>query len=265
MMKTRATAYLTGAACAVAVLITCTQGPAHSQSGPTPEISANSVGISENHPEVEAGLSCVDCHAVTLDAQTTATKVWLSGDYLKYSAGEGSMPREDLKKAIVGILGGRKHNRTFVLGTCINNTPLTTTADFVLDPETMTLYGMHEKGTTKLFHIRQNPRVSMNWHEEFKSWGKVLCLQVIGRAVLLEGSDPEFDTALTECIPYEELAEAMKIDPKRARAMVKAGMLMSKITIETVTVNNSAFEQNGMRKYQRWERPSATATPTTQE
>jgi len=240
-------------------------GPAFSGNSPTPEISANAAGISEKHPEVEAGLSCVDCHSVKLDAQTTATKVWLSGDYLKYAAGEGAMPPDDLKKAIAGILGGRKDKRTFVLGTCINNTPLTTTADFTFDPQAMTLYAMHEKGTTKLFHIQQNPRVSLNWHEEFKSWGTVLCVQVIGHAVLLEGSDPEFDRVLAECVPYEELAAQMKIEPERARAMVKAGMVMSKIRADVITVNSSAFEQKGVRKYQRWERPAAPAAEAKKE
>lgn len=264
-MKIRTTTWLHGVACGTVMLLAGAPGVVYSQSAASPEISASSVGISPNHPEVEAGLSCVDCHSVKLDAQTTATQVWLSGDYLKYAAGEGIMPQEDVKKAIVDIIGGRKAKRTCVLGTCINNTPLTTTADFTLDPESMTLYGMHEKGTTKLFHIQQNPRVSLNWHEEFKSWGKVLCVQIIGHAVLLDGANPEFDAALTNCVPFEELAAAMKIEPERARAMVKAGMLMSKITIDMVTVNNSAFEQNGMRKYQRWERSAAPAKTTIQE
>ncbi len=257
-------AKLSYAAAAAAALLWL-QAPAYGQGTPTPEISATSAGISPDHPEVEAGLSCVDYHSVKLDAQTTATKVWLSGNYLKYAAGEGIMGQEDVKKAIVEIIGGRKAKRTFVLGTCINNTPLTTTADFTLDPQTMTIYGMHEKGTTKLFHIQQNPRVSLNWHEEFKSWGKVLCVQVVGHAVLLDGNNPEFDKALTECVPYEELAAAMKIEPERARSMVKAGMLMSKITIDMVTVNNSAFEQKGFRKYQRWERPGAPQQTKAQE
>ncbi|MBM4311692.1 MAG: hypothetical protein FJ119_12205 [Deltaproteobacteria bacterium] len=264
-MKQRTTARVLCAAAAVTVLLSGTTGTAFSQDKAVKEISATAAGISPDHPEVEAGLSCVDCHSVKLDAQTTATKVWLSGDYLKYAAGEGVMGQDDVKKAFVDIVGGRKDKRTFVLGTCINNTPLTTTADFTLDPETMTIYGMHEKGTTKLFHIQQNPRVSMNWHEEFKSWGKVLCVQVIGTAVLLEGSDPEFERVLTGCVPYEELAAAMKLDLEKARAMVKAGMVMSKITVDTVTINNSAFEQQGLRKYQRWEREAAPAKTTTQE
>jgi len=253
------------AACAAALLLTGAGVPVYSQGTGAKEISATAAGISENHPAVEAGMSCVDCHSVKLDAQTSATQAWLSGENLKFSAEVGVMQWEELNKQILGILGGRKDKRTFVLGTCINNTPLTTTADFSLDPETMTLYGLHEKNTIKLFHIQQNPRVSMNWHEEFKSWGKVLCVQVIGTAVLLEGSDPEFERVLTGCIPYEELAAAMKLDLEKARAMVKAGMVMSKITVDTVTINNSAFEQQGLRKYQRWERASAPAKTTTQE
>jgi hypothetical protein len=253
------------AACAAALLLTGVGVPVYSQGTGAKEISATAAGISENHPEVEAGMSCVDCHSVKIDAQTSATQAWLSGEYLKFSAGQGVMPREELNKQILGILGGRKDKRTFVLGTCINNTPLTTTADFSLDPETMTLYGLHEKNTIKLFHIQQNPRVGMNWHEEFKSWGKVLCVQIIGHAELLEGTDPEFERILQDCIPYEELAAAMKLEPAQARAMIKAGMVMSKITAEQITVNSSAFEPLGFRKYQRWERSGAAQKPIARE
>ncbi len=222
-MTNKIKSILLGSLCVVVVLLVASRGVVYSQVAASKEISASSAGISPNHPEVESGMSCVDCHSVTLDAQTTATKAWLSGAYLKYAAGEGIMGQEDVKKAIVDIIGGRKHNRTFVLGTCINNTPLTTTADFMLDPQTMTIYGLHEKGTTKLFHIQQNPRVSLNWHEEFETWGKVLCMQFIGHAVLLEGSDPEFEQVLNDCIPYEQLASAMKIEPEQARGHDQSG------------------------------------------
>lgn len=237
---------------------------ADAEKGQSQKIEAGA-GISENHPEIEGNISCVDCHEIQLDAETTATKVWLEGDYLKYSAGEGILPQEKIKDEIVKVMGGRKKNRTLVLSTCINNTPLSTTADFMLDPQTMTLYGLHEKGTTKLFHIQQNPRVSLNWHEEFKSWGNVLCIQFIGQAVLLDGNDPEFERVLIECIPYEELAKAMKITPEQARGMVKKGMLMSKITVYQATMNNSAFEQDGFRKYQRWNREKRNETGNESE
>ncbi len=220
------------------------------------QIDAAASGFSANHPEIPQGVSCNDCHEVKLDAKTTATEVWLKGQYVKYAPGQGIMPADQLKAEITKIMLGKKQKRTCVLGTSLNNVPLTTTADFAFDPDTMTLYGLHEKGTTKLLHIKQNPKVSLNWHEEFKTWGTVLCAQFIGTAELLEGANPEFEKVLVDIYPYEELAKAMKIEPQQAREMVKKGMLLSKITVNQVTVNSSAFEKDGMRKYQRWERPA---------
>jgi nitroimidazol reductase NimA-like FMN-containing flavoprotein (pyridoxamine 5'-phosphate oxidase superfamily) len=216
------------------------------------QIDAAATGLSPNHPEIPQGVTCNDCHEVKLDAHTTATQVWLKGAYLKYAEGQGIMPQDQIKAEIKKLMGGKKEKRTCVLGTSLNNAPLTTTADFAFDPDTMTLYGLHEKGTTKLFHIQQNPKVSLNWHEEFKSWGTVLCAQFIGTAELIDGANPEFEKALVAIYPYEELASSMKIELQQAREMVKKGMLLSKITCNQITVNSSAFEKNGMRKYQRW-------------
>ena len=56
----------------------------------------------------------------------------------------------------------------------------------------MTLYGVHEKGTEKLSHLKQNPRFSLNWHKEFQNWGETLCVQFVGYARLIEGNEPEF-------------------------------------------------------------------------
>lgn len=167
-------------------------------------------------------------------------------------------------QAVTEITGGRKHNRTMVLATCINNAPLSTTAEFCLDPQTMTLYGLHEKGTAKLLHIRQNPRVSLNWHHAFTSWDDIQCIQFIGQAQLLEGTDPAFDKTLRECYPYEEMARSMGLQLAQARAMIAKGMVLSKITLTEITVNNSAFEKQGFRKYQRWCRtPVTTRGPDT--
>jgi nitroimidazol reductase NimA-like FMN-containing flavoprotein (pyridoxamine 5'-phosphate oxidase superfamily) len=217
------------------------------------EITATTM-ISKDHPEIPEGISCVDCHEIKFDAQTTATEVWMKGKYIKYNEGEGMMNADQVRQEIVKILGGKKQKRTCVLATCINNTPLSTTADFVLDPDTMTIYGLHEKGTTKLFHIMQNPRVSLNWHREFETWGNVLCVQCIGTAELVDGANPEMEKVLQGVYPYEDMAQAMKLEPQVAREMVKKGMLMTKITLHQVTVNNSDFEKEGKRKYQRWER-----------
>jgi len=216
------------------------------------QIDAAASGLSDNHPEIPQGVTCNDCHEVKLDANTTATQAWLQGPYVKYAAGEGVMPQDRIRAEIGKIMGGKKQKKTCVLGTSLNNEPLTTTADFAFDPDTMTLYGLHEKGTTKLVHIKQNPKVSLNWHEEFKTWGTVLCAQFIGTAELIEGTNPEFEKVLLDIYPYEELAKNMKIEPLQAREMIKKGMLLSRITCKQITVNSSAFEKGGMRKYQRW-------------
>ena len=124
-----------------------------------------SATLDSTHPEVEAGFSCNDCHERKPDAKTTATQVWLSGESPGKKAGEGLMPERKVWEAVVRIIGGKKlESKTFVLGTCTNNVPLTTTAEFTLNPLKKVLYGFHEPGTEKLIQIKNNPRVSLNWH-----------------------------------------------------------------------------------------------------
>ena len=241
---------------ALACLIACGTATAAEKSEKAKQIDAAAATISPNHPEIPQGVTCNDCHEVKLDAKTTATEVWLNGQYIKYAPGQGIMPQDRIKAEIGKLMLGKKNKRTCVLGTSLNNVPLTTTADFAFDPDTMTLYGLHEKGTMKLLHIKQNAKVSLNWHEEFKTWGTVLCSQFIGTAELLEGTNPEFEKVLKDIYPYEELATAMKISPDQAREMVKKGMVLSKITCNQITMNSSAFEKDGFRKYQRWTRPA---------
>ena len=62
----------------------------------TPEAQPIEVNasIEEDHPAIEEDVTCNDCHEIKLDANTTATQAWLAGDYLKWKAGEGIMPKE---------------------------------------------------------------------------------------------------------------------------------------------------------------------------
>jgi uncharacterized pyridoxamine 5'-phosphate oxidase family protein len=211
--------------------------------------------LTDTHPEIEEGLSCNDCHEIKLDASTTATQVWMKGDYLVWSVNEGVMPKDKAWEQVVKILGGRKADqKTFVLATSLNNTPLTTTAEFTLDPDEKILYGLHERGTEKLFHIRNNPKVSLNWHLEFESFTDFLCVQVLGQAELIEGTSKDFEKILIDIIPYEMGAKARKMDLKQFRESVKQSMVISKITIDQVTIANYAFKNDGYRIYQRWTR-----------
>ena len=54
------------------------------------------VEISTDHPEFEEGVTCNDCHEIKLDANTTATQVWLSGESPGRKAGEGVMPQDQI-------------------------------------------------------------------------------------------------------------------------------------------------------------------------
>jgi len=214
--------------------------------------------LSDNHPVIEEGVTCADCHEIKLDAKTTATQVWLTGEYLGFAKNEGTMKNEKVKEAIVKAMGGKKKTRTCVLGTCINNTPTTTTAEFALNPDTMTLHGMHEKGTAKLLHIKQNPRVSLNWHKEFTDdWGLILCVQFVGHAELIEGRDPEFEKIMIDCLPYETTAKQRKITLDQALTMAKQMMLITRIVVDEAMITNMQFRKEGYRPWQRWTRETA--------
>jgi hypothetical protein len=217
--------------------------------------------LDNTHPEVEPGFSCNDCHEIKLDAKTTATQVWLSGESPGKKAGEGLMPKEKIWEAIVKTIGGKKmDSKTFVLGTCMNNVPLTTTAEFTLDPVKKVLYGFHEPGTEKLIQIKNNPRVSLNWHREFESFTDFCCIQIKGRVELLDGKNPEFEKVLIELLPYENGArvpanatvEQRKERLKQFRESLKKSFIISKITIEQATMANYEFAAAGLRRYQRW-------------
>ena len=219
--------------------------------------------LTDTHPEFEEGISCNDCHEIKLDAKTTATQVWLSGESPGRAAGEGVMPKERLLKEIKKVMGGVKEDsKTYVLGTSLNNVPLTTTAEFTFDPEKMVLYGFHEMGTQKLIHIKANPKVSLNWHVEFETFTDFLCVQVIGHAELIEGNNKEFEQIMIDFLPYEggarvpedATAEQREKRLKQFRASLMKGFVISKITIDQITIATMDFVKDGFRRYQRWTR-----------
>jgi len=219
--------------------------------------------VDSGHPEIEPGLSCNDCHEIKLDANTTATKVYLFGESPGHSEGEGVMSKERIWAEIEKAIGGIKHDsKTFILATSLNNVPLSTTCEWTLDPKTGKLYGFHEAGTEKLRHIEANPRVSMNYHKEFDSatFKDFLCVQIRGTARLLHGDDPDFERIMIELLPYEFGArvpadatpEQREARLKAFRQGVKKSFVISEITPTQITIANQQFRAEGMRVYQRW-------------
>lgn len=211
-------------------------------------------GMMGKHQPIPEGVTCNDCHSVTFDANTTATQLWLTGDYASFAPGQGVMSTDRVRQEIIKAAGGKKQNRTMMLATCLNNIPLSTTAEFALDETRMTLHGIHEKGTQKLVHIQQNPRVSINWHHEFTGFSDTLCIQFIGQAKIIDGANPEFERIIRECTPTEERAKAMNMEPGKYIEMLKGRMVVSEITIEQAVITNAKFRNEGFRPWQRWKR-----------
>ncbi len=215
---------------------------------------AADAAISETHPKIEEGVSCNDCHEVKLDAKTTATEAWLESDYLKWKKGEGIMSRDKVWERVVKIFNDKGGKRTMVLGTSFNNRPITTTAEFALDTKKQILYGLHEKGTAKLVHIKANPYVCLNWHREFDdNFANTLCIQVTGRAELLTGEQKAFDEAL-KVYPYAYGATARKISIDTWRGIIKKEMVMTKITIDKVVMVDGSLARSEYRTSQQWKR-----------
>jgi nitroimidazol reductase NimA-like FMN-containing flavoprotein (pyridoxamine 5'-phosphate oxidase superfamily) len=210
--------------------------------------------LSDNHPAFEEGTSCNDCHEVKLDAKTTATQAWQYGDYLSWKAGEGIMPKDKLWEHIVKVIGGSKAKRTYILATVLNNRPYAITIEYALDPVKKVMYAFSEKGTSKLNHIKANPYVALGWHEEFKNdFTKLLCVSLNGRAELFDGSTREFDEGLS-VYPYEYGANMRKIPLDKFKAIMKQAMIMSRITLDEVTVTDTSLKDAGFRTSQRWMR-----------
>lgn len=210
--------------------------------------------ITDEHPTIEEGITCNDCHEIKLDAYTTATEAWLVGDYLKWKAGEGTMPKKKVWERIIGIFKEKNFKRTMVLGTSFNNRPITTTSEFAIDPKEKVLYGLHEKGTAKLIHIKLNPYVCLNWHREFDdNFLNTLCIQVVGKAEIFDGTTKEFEEGL-KVYPYQYGAAARKITVEQWKKIIKIEMLMTKITIEQVILVDGGLAGTEYRTSQQWTR-----------
>lgn len=244
------------------MLLVCGLSAAHTAFAAEEKVTAISeaqpidvdASLNENHPAIEEGITCNDCHELKLDAKTTATEAWLTGEYLKWKAGEGVMPQDKLWERIVVMFEQKGFKRTMVLATAMNNRPTTTTAEFALDPKGKVLYGLHEKSTAKLLHIKNNPFVSLNWHREFDdNFANTLCIQVLGKAELLDASKKEFEEGLS-VYPFQYGAAARKITVEQWKDIIKKEMIMTKIPVDQVILVDGSLAGSEYRTSQRWMR-----------
>ena len=192
--------------------------------------------MSQKHPPFARGMVCVECHKVSFDAITSSTRQYINN--------YPQLKNEAVWKKIEAFLPGRER---FVITTVYNNEPTATTVDMVLDRSEKVLYVVCEKGTEKLYQIKQNPKVCAVHHAGWtvagggkKEWKSV---QVRGVAEVIPSNDSRFSTI----IDTYHLARLSK-----ARAALRFDLI--KITPATIIYfdTNLADEKAGI--YQRWER-----------
>lgn len=199
--------------------------------------------MSSKHPSFSPFITCAECHEIKFDAVSTATKQNMKNYKL--------LDKEIIWKHILELLPGRER---FVLGTvfvkrkglfkreCI---PITTTIDFVLNPEEKAFYAVCEKGTEKLEQIKLNPSVCATHYEGWTvaQGGKQVwkSVQVKGRAEIIAPEDPRFNESL---IKYQ----LVRTRPEQAQRRFN----ILRIAIKEIIYFNSDFLKEGLSPYQLW-------------
>ena len=191
-------------------------------------------------------LKCMDCHKYDgVDAYTSATMT------LKKSK-VGRMARSEIEKAIVDALKGNgNHREMYVLSTSFNEKPLATCIEFNLDPKTLIFYASSEKQTEKLFHMAANPNVSMVYvkhRDDGKYFKDPLGVQIVGKAIQLKASDPEFIKALNFSLATIDIP----ITPELIE-YIKKTQLVTKVVPERIVIANYEFRGKGFHFKQIWE------------
>jgi hypothetical protein len=209
----------------------------------------------QHHGVFDKGMKCLDCHSYDgVDAYTSATMA------LKKTV-KGRAPRDMVRQAILSALRGKGDNReVYVMATSFDNKPLATVIEFVIDPETMNLYAMSEKQTEKLFHIASNPQASLAYvkhRDDYDYFSGALGVQIVGQAVQLKGTDPDFDAAARIYIPTLPLPQpnAMIPQPPSVETLIEAvrsNKIITKIIPERISILNREFKEKGYHAMQIW-------------
>lgn len=209
----------------------------------------------KQHIPFDEEIKCVQCHPVKIkdiDGYTAATMTLTQSKL-------GAMPQSDIEKRIVEVVSGKHGREIFVLSTSYNNKPLSTIIELVVDPETLSFYSMSEKQTEKLFQMFYNDQVSFAYVKPAENYFKdVLGVQVIGKAELLTGEDPEFERGLE--IYFPSLIPMLSFppnDPDKLNALkddVRKTKIMTKFTPERIVLKDSTLRAKGLRLTQIWEK-----------
>jgi len=209
-----------------------------------------------HHGVYDEKMKCLDCHSYDgADAYTSATMA------MKKSA-KGAAPRKEVEQAILDTLKGKgDYREIYVLATSFENKPLATVIEFVIDPKTFTFYAMSEKQTEKLFQMASNPNVSMAYmkqRENYDYFAGALGVQIVGKAAVLQGTDPGFEEAARIYIPTLPMPAPNPTLPQPPSVdtlieMIKPGKIITKIVPERIVILNRQFKEKGYHAVQLWE------------
>jgi len=207
------------------------------------------------HVIFDENLKCVECHPLKtkdIDGYTSATMT------LKKSS-LGVLPREQIEKRVVEVLQGKHGREIFVLSTSYNNKPLATIIEFTIDPKTLTLYSMSERQGEKLFHMYENDQVSLAYVRPAENYFReTLGVQIVGKAQLLTGEDPEFMEGLDVYLPsLFHMIPNPPTDPAALKAFkekISKTKIMTKVTPERIVLRDIFLKAKGFRNFQIWEK-----------
>lgn len=207
------------------------------------------------HVIFDETIKCAECHPLKtkdIDGYTSATMT------LKKSS-LGVMTREEIEKRVVEVLQGKHGREIFVLSTSYNNKPLATIIEFAIDPKTLNLYGMSERQGEKLFQMHENPQVSLAYVRPAENYFReTLGVQIVGKAKLMTGSDPEFAEGIEIYLPT--LLYMLPSPPKTPAEMeafkeqIGKTKIMTRITPERIVLRDAFLKEKSLRNFQIWER-----------
>lgn len=185
-----------------------------------------------------------------VDAYTSATET-------KYITDKVMMEQPELERRMADMLKGPgDYREMYTLGTSYKNIPLTSAIEFVYDPENIRFYGTSDLGTEKLEQMKRNGSVSLGWvrmltPEELSAGETYFTIsegvQVSGKAVIVDGSDPRYEEIMKVYIPTMGKEYTKEYSDK-----LKTVCAVVEIIPERIVVRNVGFKDDGFNYLQIW-------------
>ena len=191
---------------------------------------------SANHREYSRGMTCAECHDVSYDFMTTASAQFVNN--------YPQLTQDEIWAKVVAFLPGRER---FAIATALNNEPVATTVDMVLDKDEKVLYVVSEIGTEKLLQLRVNPAIGavrfMGWTVAEGGKQEWRSVQIKGTAEVVPSSDPRFDKAL---VKYN----LVRVTKERAHRRFD----LIRVTPNQIYYFDTTLPDGQKGVYQRWKR-----------